>query len=118
MIETASLVIPSPNIREKSLGYSSYFIIEIAANTSEEHKRALISNTSIISKVNIVLFPSSESYFLISINCINPKEIEENKTKIIIVASNPNSIMYPMFSKNLFLLMLKPEANTIGGKQR
>ena len=38
MIATASLTMPSPKIKLNNLGYSSYFIIEIAAMTSEEHK--------------------------------------------------------------------------------
>lgn len=43
IIATASLTIPSPNTKENSLGYSSYFMIEIAAITSDEHNSELIS---------------------------------------------------------------------------
>lgn len=47
MIHTASFVIPSPKIKLKSLGYSSYFTIEIAATTSVQHSREHISKISI-----------------------------------------------------------------------
>ena len=52
MIQTASLVIPSPNTREKSFGYSSYLITAIAATTSVQHKREHISKISITLNVN------------------------------------------------------------------
>ena len=43
MIETASLSTPSPKIKEKSLGCSSYLTIVRAATASEEQRRADIS---------------------------------------------------------------------------
>jgi hypothetical protein len=52
MIQTASFVIPSPNIRLNSFGYSSYFTIEIAATTSVQQSREDISKISIIERVN------------------------------------------------------------------
>jgi hypothetical protein len=39
IMATASFTIPSPNIREKSFGCSSYLIIEIAAITSDEQSK-------------------------------------------------------------------------------
>jgi hypothetical protein len=39
IMHTASFVIPSPNTKENSLGYSSYLMIEIAATTSVQHRR-------------------------------------------------------------------------------
>jgi hypothetical protein len=52
IIQTASFVIPSPNIKLKSLGYSSYFTIEMAATTSVQQRSEHISNISITDKVN------------------------------------------------------------------
>lgn len=46
MIPTASLVIPSPNTREKSLGCFSKLIKEMAATTSLEQSREHISKIS------------------------------------------------------------------------
>ena len=43
IIATASLTIPSPKTKLKSLGCSSYLMIEIAAMTSEEQSRELTS---------------------------------------------------------------------------
>ena len=50
MMATASFKIPSPNIIEKSFGYSSYLIIEMAAITSDEQRSEPIRRDSI--KVN------------------------------------------------------------------
>jgi len=47
IIATASLTMPSPKIKENSLGYSSYLMIEMAAITSEEQSKELTSMTSI-----------------------------------------------------------------------
>jgi hypothetical protein len=47
MMETASFEMPSPKMREKSLGCSSYLMIDIAAMTSEEQMSALKSKHSI-----------------------------------------------------------------------
>ena len=52
MIQMASFVIPSPNIKLKSLGYSSYLTIEIAATTSVQHNSELINRISMISNSN------------------------------------------------------------------
>jgi arginyl-tRNA synthetase len=52
MSATASLTIPSPKIIEKSLGYSSYFTIDIAAITSDEHNRDANKKLSISSNSN------------------------------------------------------------------
>jgi len=46
---TASLTMPSPNMIENSLGCSSYLTIEMAAITSEEHKREANRKLSISS---------------------------------------------------------------------
>ena len=43
---TASLTIPSPNMIEKSFGYSSYLTMEIAAITSEEQSKEAIKKLS------------------------------------------------------------------------
>ena len=53
IIETASLVIPSPNTKLNSLGYSSYLIIEIAATTSVQHSREHMSNISETDKCKV-----------------------------------------------------------------
>ena len=47
MRATASLTIPSPKMIEKSFGYSSYFTIDMAAMTSDEHKRDARTKLSI-----------------------------------------------------------------------
>jgi hypothetical protein len=47
IIATASLTIPSPKTKLKSLGCSSYLIIVIAARTSDEHIKELTSIISI-----------------------------------------------------------------------
>ena len=49
MSATASLTMPSPKIIENSLGCSSYFTIDIAAMTSDEHKRDARTKLSISS---------------------------------------------------------------------
>lgn len=46
MIHTASFVIPSPKIKLKSFGYSSYLTIEIAATTSVQQSSEHISKIS------------------------------------------------------------------------
>ena len=46
IIATASFTIPSPNMIEKSLGLSSYFIIVKAATASEAHSVAENKNIS------------------------------------------------------------------------
>ena len=43
MIATASLTMPSPKIKENSLGCYSYLTMDIAAITSDEHRRELTS---------------------------------------------------------------------------
>ena len=52
IMQTASLVMPSPNTKLKSLGYSSYLMTAIAATTSVQHKREHINKISIMLKVN------------------------------------------------------------------
>lgn len=52
IMATASLTMPSPNTKEKSFGCSSYLIIEIAAMTSEEQSRELITKHSAVDKTN------------------------------------------------------------------
>jgi hypothetical protein len=47
IIQTASLVIPSPKIRENSLGYSSYFTTAIAATKSVQQSNEHISIISL-----------------------------------------------------------------------
>jgi hypothetical protein len=37
---------------------------------------------------------------------------------VMIVPKTPKRAIYPKFSKNLFLLMLKPDAKIIGGKHK
>ena len=56
IIATASLTMPSPKIRLNNLGYSSYFIIEIAAITSEEHRSEPTKKHSCNDKVNYSYF--------------------------------------------------------------
>lgn len=52
IMQTASFVIPSPNTKLKSLGYSSYFITAIAATTSVQHRREHISMISVSERSN------------------------------------------------------------------
>lgn len=52
IIQTASLVIPSPKTKLNSFGYSSYLITAIAATTSVQHKREHINKISIVLNVN------------------------------------------------------------------
>ena len=46
------------------------------------------------------------------------KVIKLNEIKQTKVPKMPNSMMLLMFMKNLFLYMLKPEVNTIGGSTK
>jgi len=46
IMQTASLVIPSPNTKLNNFGCSSYFMIEIAATTSVQQRREHISKIS------------------------------------------------------------------------
>ena len=52
IMHTASLVIPSPKIKEKSLGCSSYLTIEMAATTSVQQSKLHISMISMPERVN------------------------------------------------------------------
>jgi hypothetical protein len=75
MIQTASLVIPSPNIKLNNFGCSSYLTIEIAATTSVQHNNEHINKISMIESSNysyILIFkliqyfksyPVTELYF-------------------------------------------------------
>ena len=55
IIHTASLVIPSPKMTEKSFGCDTGFNRDIAAIVSVEHKRELISKISIIERFRRVV---------------------------------------------------------------
>ena len=46
IIHTASLVIPSPNTKLNSFGYSSYLMMETAATTSVQQRREHMSKIS------------------------------------------------------------------------
>jgi hypothetical protein len=52
MIQTASLVIPSPKTMLKSLGYYSYLMTAIAATTSVQHNNEHINIISISESLN------------------------------------------------------------------
>ena len=52
IMHTASLVIPSPKTNEKSFGYYSYLIIEMAATTSVQQRREHIKRISMTERVN------------------------------------------------------------------
>ena len=52
IMQTASFVMPSPKTKLKSLGYSSYLMIEIAATTSVQHSNEHMSIISMPDKVN------------------------------------------------------------------
>jgi hypothetical protein len=52
MIQTASLVIPSPKTKENSLGYSSYLMTAIAATTSVQQRREHMRRISMMLRVN------------------------------------------------------------------
>jgi hypothetical protein len=114
MSATASLTIPSPKIIEKSLGYSSYFTIDIAAITSDEHNREANKKLSISSNSNT---SSPKLLFFINprfdIRLVRPA----NTKNVIIVPKIPKVNMYPMFSKKRLLRILKPAAKMIGGRQ-
>ncbi len=46
----------------------------------------------------------------------NPYVIPQKTKNVRIVPKMPNIRMYPILSKNLFLLMLNPDAKIIGGR--
>jgi hypothetical protein len=54
IMATASLTIPSPKTKLKSLGYSSYLMIVIAASTSEEHINELSCRICIMLKSTLL----------------------------------------------------------------
>ena len=113
MSATASLTIPSPKIIEKSLGYSSYFTIDMAAMTSDEHRSEARTKLSISSNSNT---SSPLLLFLINLR-FDIKLVRPANTKnVIIVPKIPKVKMYPMFSKKRLLRMLKPAAKMIGGR--
>lgn len=59
IMATASFTIPSPKTNENSFGCSSYFMIDIAAITSEEQRRELMTKHSAI--LSIITFYSLKS---------------------------------------------------------
>ena len=65
MMATASLTIPSPKSRLKSVGYSSYLTMEMAAMTSVEHSRDDIRRISGFDKTRGYHWPLSASYMVI-----------------------------------------------------
>ena len=118
IIATASFTIPSPKIREYKRGYSSYLIIDIAARISEEQSKEETRRISMIASSNSFHSPVSVSYLYIYMLFIIPIVTPEKAINVNKVPSTPKSRMYPMFSKNLFLLILKPAANKMGGKHK
>lgn len=80
-MQTASLVIPSPNTNEKSFGYSSYFITAIAATTSVQTSREHMSKISITVKVNCSysLHRSlSKDSYLLGMSIVLPEDVHLN----------------------------------------
>ena len=49
---------------------------------------------------------------------MKPYVRSENARNVKTVPIRPKSTIYPKLSKNFFLLMLKPDAKMIGGRQR
>ena len=122
MIETASFTMPSPNTRLKSLGCYLGLMRETAAITSEEQRREHISKISTVCKFNVVsiqaLLSLSQVYCLTPNHLVYPIVIAEKEPNAMNVPSTPNNKMFPMFAKNFLRYMLKPDANTIGGKTK
>ena len=56
-------------------------------------------------------------HIVIDLVYINAYVRPVNTKNVSIVPNIPNNRMYPRLSKNLLLLMLKPDAKIIGGKQ-
>ena len=106
MIQTASLVIPSPKINEKSLGCSSYFTIEMAATASVHTNSEHINMISIIDKVNGSYTPvSRENFHRMSI-CTTIQVRSVKTTNYRMVEPTPRMTMFLKFLKNSFLFML------------
>lgn len=72
---------PSPKIIENNLGYSSYFTIDMAAITSEEHKRDANKKLSISSNSNT---SSPMLLFLINLR-LEIRLVSPAKTKNVII---------------------------------
>jgi hypothetical protein len=49
--------------------------------------------------------------------CITRYVSPANTRNVTIVPNTPNNKMYPIFAKNLLLLILNPAAKIIGGRQ-
>ena len=121
---TASLTIPSPKMIEKSFGYSSYFTMEIAAMTSEEQRREAMTKLSMRSSsigISLLFNKLKDLTYKLLLFFISPRfemrlERPAKTKKVMIVPKIPNKRMYPMFSKNRRLLILKPAAKMIGGR--
>ena len=120
MMETASFVMPSPKTREKSLGCLSGLMRETAAMTSVEQSKLHMRMISSVVRSSGVTSPVSPFF------CVNGRLVKSlYKTviplklmKAIIVPISPKRTMFLMLAKNFFLYMLKPLANTIGGRQK
>ena len=63
-------------------------------------------------------YSGSHLYYFINPIFFSRIVIAENEKKATNVPSIPKSIVFPIFAKKFHLLILKPEANTIGGKQK
>jgi len=63
IMQTASLVIPSPNTKLNNFGYSSYFITAIAATTSVQHSKEHINKISMTERCRSSYISVSGLYF-------------------------------------------------------
>lgn len=116
IIATASFTTPSPNKMLNNFGCLSQLMSEIAAIVSVEHKR--LHN---IMHSGLVIYNGSHLPVLPSYCCILSfftRIVKTDKlTKATKVPKTPSTVMLLMLAKKLPLCMLKPLANTMGGKQ-
>lgn len=93
MIDTASFITPSPNIKENIFGYSSYLTIDTAAIVSVQQSSEHISRISIGVKVKYSYSPVVALYFCINPPYMNANEIMENTLKQTMVPTRPNNMI-------------------------
>lgn len=122
MIVTASFTTPSPSTTAKSLGCFLALMIATAAITSVEHIRAHMTSTSESRSVTgcSTHFPVSftKTFYVISKFHTNARVTPVYAKKANSVPMTPKSMILEKFSKNFLRYMLKPAANTIGGRTK
>ena len=118
MIETASFMIPSPNMILNRFGYSFLLSSETAATTSEEQRREHIKSISVLVRFKILHSSFTKLYYSSSCLLFTKQVMRLNITNAQRVEKIPRVRIIFMFAKKFPRSMLNPLAKIIGGKHR